>query len=74
MTRMRIKPVVGIPVAAGCLLVGILLIVGFVVGILFTLIIWGIYWLYAMIISIVAAVKANNGEYYSMPLIIPFLR
>ncbi len=30
MTRMRIKPVVGIPVAAGCLLVGILLIVGFV--------------------------------------------
>ena len=55
----------------GAVVLGLML---FVVGILFTLIIWGIYWLYAMIISIVAAVKANNGEYYSMPLIIPFLR
>lgn len=55
----------------GAVVLGLML---FVVGIVFTLILWGIYWLYAMIISIVAAVKANNGEYYSMPLIIPFLR
>jgi uncharacterized Tic20 family protein len=32
------------------------------------------YGLYALIISIVAGVKANGGEYYKIPVIIPFIR
>jgi uncharacterized Tic20 family protein len=32
------------------------------------------YGLYALIISIVAGVKANNGEYYKIPVVIPFIR
>ncbi len=32
------------------------------------------YGIYAIVISFVAGVKANNGEYYRIPLMIPFLR
>lgn len=32
------------------------------------------YGLYVVIISIVAGVKANNGEYYRIPVAIPFIR
>lgn len=46
----------------------------FVVGLAVTLPLWGVYVLYAIVISFVAGVKASNGEYYRIPLIIPFLR
>ncbi|MDN4476505.1 DUF4870 domain-containing protein [Demequina sp. SYSU T00192] len=32
------------------------------------------YPIYALVISIIAGVKANRGEYYRIPLIIPFIR
>jgi len=32
------------------------------------------YLLYAVIISIVAGIKASSGEYYRIPLSIPFIR
>ncbi|WP_062466700.1 DUF4870 domain-containing protein [Demequina maris] len=32
------------------------------------------YAIYALVISIVAGVKANRGEYYRIPLVIPFIR
>ncbi|WP_062313616.1 DUF4870 domain-containing protein [Demequina rhizosphaerae] len=32
------------------------------------------YGIYALVISIVAGVKANRGEYYRIPLVIPFIR
>ncbi|WP_062521161.1 DUF4870 domain-containing protein [Demequina silvatica] len=32
------------------------------------------YAIYALVISIVAGVKANNGEYYRIPLVIPFIK
>ncbi|WP_062201859.1 DUF4870 domain-containing protein [Demequina salsinemoris] len=45
-----------------------------VVGLAITLPLWGIYVLYSIVISFVAGVKANNGEYYKIPLMIPFVR
>ena len=35
---------------------------------------WGLYVLYALIISIIAGVKANNGEYYNIPMVINFVK
>ncbi|WP_062289077.1 DUF4870 domain-containing protein [Demequina phytophila] len=32
------------------------------------------YLIYALVISIVAGVKANSGEYYKIPLVIPFIK
>ncbi|WP_062388206.1 DUF4870 domain-containing protein [Demequina iriomotensis] len=32
------------------------------------------YWVYALVISIMAGVHANRGEYYRIPFIIPFVR
>ncbi len=55
----------------GAVLVGIVTLgIGFII----TLPLWGLYALYAFIISIVAGVKAYNGEYYSIPLAIPFIK
>jgi uncharacterized Tic20 family protein len=60
------------------LLVGILAVVigvatvGF--GFLITLPVWGVYWLYSIVISIIAGVKANAGEYYNIPAIIHFVK
>jgi hypothetical protein len=56
---------------AGAVLIGI---VTLGIGFLITLPLWGLYVLYALIISIVAGVKAYNGEYYSIPLAIPFIK
>lgn len=44
------------------------------IGFLITLPLWGLYVLYAIIISIVAGVKASNGEYYRIPLSITFVK
>jgi uncharacterized Tic20 family protein len=44
------------------------------IGFLITLPLWGLYVLYALIISIVAGVKAYNGEYYAIPLSISFIK
>jgi len=49
-----------------------LVTVGF--GFIITLPLWGLYALYALIISIVAGVKAYNGEYYQIPLSINFIK
>jgi len=44
------------------------------IGLIITLPLWGVYALYAFIISIVAGVKAYNGEYYRIPLSITFIK
>jgi len=46
--------------------VGGLLALG--VGLIVTLPLWGMYALYGFIVMIVAAVRANRGEYYTIPL------
>ena len=46
----------------------------FVVGLAVTLPLYGLYVLYAIIISLVAGVKASSGEYYRIPLIINFIK
>ncbi|WP_084103262.1 DUF4870 domain-containing protein [Demequina sp. NBRC 110056] len=56
---------------AAAFIVGLLLLG---VGLFVTLPLWGLYALYALIISIVAGVKAHGGQYYKVPLIIPFVR
>lgn len=56
---------------AGATVIGIVT-VGF--GFIITLPLWGLYALYALIISIVAGVKAYNGEYYQIPLSINFIK
>lgn len=38
------------------------------VGLIVTLPLWGLYVLYTWIISIVAGIKASQGEYYRIPL------
>ena len=55
----------------GAVLIGV---VTLGIGLIITLPLWGLYVLYALIISIVAGVKAYNGEYYSIPLAIPFIK
>lgn len=44
------------------------------IGFIITLPLWGLYALYALIISIVAGVKAYNGEYYQIPMVIRFIK
>ncbi|WP_291380007.1 DUF4870 domain-containing protein [Demequina sp.] len=56
---------------AAAVVVGLLL---FVVGLAVTLPLWGLYVLYAIIISFVAGVKAANGEYYRIPMAIQFVK
>ena len=59
-------------VAIGGTLLGFLILFG--VGFIFTGPIMIAYGIYALIISIIAGVKANAGEYYKIPVVIPFLR
>lgn len=60
------------------LVVGILAIVlgvatlGF--GFLITLPLFGAYWVYALVVSIIAAARAQSGIYYAIPFAIPFIR
>ena len=49
-------------------------IIFFGAGWLITLPLWGIYVLYGFVISIVAAVKGYNGEYYRIPAVITFIK
>ena len=56
---------------AAALLLGLLMMV---VGLAITLPLWGLYALYAFIVMIVAGVKANRGEYYSIPLKFTFIK
>lgn len=56
---------------AGATVIGI---ITFGLGFIVTLPLWGLYALYALIISIVAGVKAYNGEYYQIPLSINFIK
>ncbi len=46
----------------------------FGVGLIVTVPLWGLYCVYALIISIVAGVRAHRGEYYRVPAIIPFVK
>lgn len=43
-------------------------------GFLLTVPLWMAYGIYVFVISIVAGVKANNGEYYRIPFAITFIR
>ncbi len=52
-------------------LLGLLMMV---IGLFITLPVWGLYALYAFIMMIVAGVKANQGEYYSIPFKINFIK
>ena len=63
--------ITSVVLGVGAILIGIVT-VGF--GLIITLPLWGLYVLYALIISIVAGVKAYNGEYYSIPLLIRFIK
>ncbi len=56
---------------AAAVVVGLML---FVVGLAVTLPLWGLYVLYAIVISFVAGAKASNGEYYRIPLAIQFVK
>ena len=44
------------------------------VGLLITLPLWGAYWIYALVVSIIAGIKAQSGEYYRIRFNIPFIR
>lgn len=52
-------------------ILGLLLLV---VGLAITLPLWGLYALYALIVSIIAGVRANQGEYYRIPFMITFIK
>ena len=55
-----------IAVAVGALTLGI--------GLIFTVPLWFAYWIFALVISVIAGVKAQSGEYYRIRFIIPFIR
>lgn len=63
--------ITSVVLGVGAVLIGVVTL-GF--GFIITLPLWGLYVLYALVISIVAGVKAYNGEYYSIPLAIPFIK
>ncbi|WP_296666339.1 DUF4870 domain-containing protein [Demequina sp.] len=44
------------------------------IGLLVTIPLMIAYAVYALIISIIAGVRANRGEYYAIPLVIPFVK
>lgn len=46
----------------------------FVVGLAITLPLWFAYFAYAIVISIIAGIKANSGEYYKIRFTITFVR
>ncbi len=53
-------------VGAAAVVIGV---VTFGFGFILTLPLWGLYVLYTWIISIVAGIRASNGEYYRVPFI-----
>ena len=53
------------------MLVGLAL---FGVGVLLTLPLYFAYWVYSIVISFIAASKANAGEYYPIRFAVPFLK
>ena len=57
---------------AAAWIIGFILLFG--LGWIITLPLWGLYALYALIISFVAAMKAQNGEYYFIPMAIRFIK
>ena len=63
--------ITSVVLGVGAVLIGI---VTLGIGLIITLPLWGLYVLYALIISIVAGVKAANGEYYRIPLAIQFIK
>lgn len=44
------------------------------IGFLVTLPLWGAYWIYAVVVSVIAGIKAQSGEYYRIRFNIPFIR
>jgi uncharacterized Tic20 family protein len=50
----------------GLMTLGVVLVIG--------LIPMAAYFIYVVVISIIAAVAANRGEYYKIPLVIPFIK
>lgn len=55
------------------------LIIGIVAGFILTFVVIGIFvliavWACALIFTIIAAIKANQGEWYTIPLAIPFVK
>lgn len=58
-------------VVVGGVILG-LITIGF--GFIITIPLMIIYGIYALVMSIVAGVQANNGEYSRIPLVIPFVR
>ncbi|WP_062079034.1 DUF4870 domain-containing protein [Demequina globuliformis] len=58
-------------VGLGAVIIGLAtLLFGFIV----TLPLFIAYWIYSIVVSIIAAVKANNGDYYRIKLVIPFFK
>lgn len=53
---------------------GIIGVVTLGFGFIITLPLWGIYALYGLVISIIAGIRASSGEYYRIPMAIPFFR
>lgn len=58
-------------VAVGGVVLGI---VTWGIGLLVTIPLMIGYGIYMLVMSIIAGVRANNGEYYRIPLVIPFVR
>lgn len=59
----------------------ITLIIGYIAAVILTVITFGILgilifavWVLSIVFSIIAAVKANKGEFYTYPLTIPFIK
>ncbi|MDE0572842.1 DUF4870 domain-containing protein [Demequina sp. B12] len=46
----------------------------FGIGFLLTGPAWAAYWVYSIVVSIIAGVKSNSGEYYRIRLAIPFFK
>ncbi|GMA34215.1 DUF4870 domain-containing protein [Demequina litorisediminis] len=63
--------ITGLIVAAGALVIT-LMTFGF--GGIVALPAWIAYWVYSIVISFVAAAKANSGEYYPIRFAIPFIK
>ncbi|WP_160297486.1 DUF4870 domain-containing protein [Demequina flava] len=60
------------------LIVGIgAIVIGFATlffGFILTIPLWIAYWIYSIVISIIAGLKANNGDYYRIKFAIPFFK
>ncbi|SEI96141.1 DUF4870 domain-containing protein [Demequina mangrovi] len=58
-------------VFAGGILIGVFTLG---VGLIFTVPLMIVYAIYVIVISIIAGVRANRGEYFPIPVTIPFIR